>query len=111
MQSLTLECAAITPGHALHTAQERKLAAYSEECHLEGVNFFPPVLESLEGWGQDLIDIVKAIGQLQAQQLGSHSLEAIHHPAPKILISIWKGNATLWTTHQHLYLASFDRIL
>ena len=35
------------------------------------------------GWAQDLIHIMKAIGRLQAQCLGSLSLEAIHHLAQK----------------------------
>ena len=81
MQSLTLEHAALTPGHALHIAEERKLAVHGEECHLEEVNFIPLVLESLGGWGQDLIDVVKTTGRLQGQRLGSDSLEAIHHLA------------------------------
>ena len=111
MQSLTLERAATTPGYALHIAEERKLAAHAEECRSAGVNFIPLVLESLGGWGQDLTDVVKAIGRLQAQRLGSFPSEAIHHLAQKISISLWRGNATLWTTRQHSYPASVDGIL
>ena len=81
MQSLTLKSAAITPGHALYITEERKLVARGEECHLEGVNFIPLVLECLWSWGEDLIDIVKSIGRLQAQQLGSDPLKAIQHVA------------------------------
>lgn len=56
MQSLTLEHAAITPGYALHFAEERELAAHGEESHLEGVNFILLALEFFGGWGRDLID-------------------------------------------------------
>ena len=88
MQSLTLEGAATTPGHALGIAEERKLAAHVEDCCSVGVNFIPLVLESLGGWGQDLINIVKAIGRLQVQHLGSLSSEAIHCLMQKISISL-----------------------
>ena len=111
MQSLTLEDATTTAGHALGIAEQRKLAAHAGDCHSVGVNFIPLVLESLGGWGQDLIDIVKAIGCLQAQHLGSLSSEAIHHLAQKVSISLWRGNSPLWTTCQQLYPASFDGLL
>ena len=85
MQSLTLECAAITPGHALRIAEERKLVSHGEECRLAGVSFIPLVLECSGGWGQDLIDVVKSNGRLQAQQVGSDSLVAIQYLAKKKL--------------------------
>ena len=81
MQLLTLENAATIPGHALRSAEERNLAAHAEDCCSVGVNFIPLILESLGGWGQNLIDIVKAIGHLQAQCLGSLSSKAIHAPS------------------------------
>ena len=95
IQSLTLEGAATTPGHALGIAEERKSAAHIEDCHSIGVNFISLVQESLGDWGQELVDIVKAIGHLQAQRLESLSSKAIHHLAQKISISLQRGNATL----------------
>ena len=67
MKLLTLERAAITPGHALRITEERKLASHGEECRLEEVNFIPLLLDFLRGWGQDLIDVVEASGHLQVQ--------------------------------------------
>ena len=101
MQLLTLEHASITPGHALHVTEKRKLAAHGEECRLEEVNFIPLVLDFLRGWGQDLIDVVEASGHLQVQRHGSYPSEAIHHLAQKISISLRRGNATLLTARLH----------
>ena len=81
MRSFTLEGGATPPGHALGIAEERKLAVHAEDCRSMGVNFIPLVLESLEGWGQDLIDIVKTIGRLQAQCLD---------PFPRRQSTIWR---------------------
>ena len=92
-------------------AEETKLAAHGEECWLEGVNFIPPVLESLGGWGQDLIDVVKAIGCLQARRLGCGLVGGYPLLAQKISSSLLKVNATLWTTPQHPYPTSVDGIL
>ena len=54
---------------------------------------------------------VKGIGCLEAQRLGSLSLEAIHHLARWISSSLSRGNAPYWTTHQMLYPASVDGLV
>ena len=57
-------------------------------------------MESVGGWGQDLIETVKSLGRLQAQRLGSESAEATRHLAQKVSIFLWNGNAALWTAQQ-----------
>lgn len=111
MQSLTLQHSTITPGHAMHITVEKKLAAYDEECCLDGVNFMHSTGFGVFGdWGQDLINPVKAFGHLQVQLLGSHPSKAIQHLAWKYFFSLWNGKATLLTTRQRSCTASVDGI-
>ena len=83
MQPLTVKGAASTSGYALGVAEERKLAAHAEDCRAAGVHFVPLALESVGGWGRDLIETVKSFGNLQAQHLGSELAEAIRHLAQR----------------------------
>ena len=89
MQPLTLKGAASTSGYALEVAEERKMAAHAEDCRAAGVHFIPLVLESVGGWGWDLIKTVKSLGRLQAQRLGSEPAEAIRHLAQRVSISLF----------------------
>ena len=73
-----------------------------------GVHFIPLVLDSVRGWGQDLIETVKSLGRLQAQHLGSELAEATCHLAQKVSISLWRGNAALCTAQQPSVLAVVD---
>ena len=52
-------------------AEERKMAAHAEGSGAVGVDFIPLVLESVGGWGRDLIETVKSLRRLHAQHLGS----------------------------------------
>ena len=108
-QPLTLKGAASTSGYALGVAEERKMAAHAEDCRAAGVNFIPLVLESVGGCGRDLIETVKSLERLQAQRLGSEPAEAICHLAQRV--SIWRGNAALWTGQQPSVLAVADGLL
>ena len=92
MQPLTLEGATTTPGHALAIAEERKLAAHmhAEDCCLVRVNFIPLVMESLGGWAQDPVDIVKVIGRLLMCIYGHNVLDPFH----------WR-QSTIWHKKYH----------
>ena len=99
MHPLTLKEAASTFGYALGVAEERKMAAHAKDCRAVGVEFIPLVLESIGGWGQDLVETIKSLGRLQAHRLGSAQAEAIRHLAQRVSISLWRGNAALWSAH------------
>ena len=111
MQPLTLKGAAFTPGYALGVAEECKMTAHAEDSRAAGVYFGPLVLEMVGGWGWDLIEMVKSLGRLQAQHLGSEPAEATRHLAQKVSISLWRGNAALWTAWQPSVLAIVDGLL
>ena len=65
MQQQTLVGASTTPGHALRVGEERKMAAHAGPCRAAGVTFIPLVVESLGGWSEEAIYIIKSIGRLQ----------------------------------------------
>ena len=103
--------AASTPVYALGVAEERKMVVHAEDCQAAGVHFAPLVLETVGGCGQDLIEMVKSLGRLQAQRLGSEPAEATRHLAQKVSISLGRGNAALWTVRQPSVLAVVDGLL
>ena len=110
MQSLTSEHAAITPGHALRIAEERKLAAHGEECLLEGVNFIPLVLESLGGLGpgphrQCEIHWPSAVTATWIPLLGGYPPSGANNVDFPL-----QRKCHPWTTRQHSYPASLDSI-
>ena len=111
MQPLTLKGAASTPGYALGVAEERKIAAHAEDCQAAGVHFIPLVMETVGGWGRDLIETVKSLWRLQAQRLGSEPAKATRHLAQKVSISLWRGNAALWTARQPSVPSVVDGLL
>ena len=76
------------------------MTAHAEDCRAVGVHFVPLVLETVGGWGQDLIEMVRSLGRLQAQHWGSEPAEATCHLAQKVSITLWRGNAALWTAWQ-----------
>ena len=59
LQNLTVEGAAKTQGHALSIGRERKLAAHSQACHSVGVSFVPLVVETLGGWCEEAISVLR----------------------------------------------------
>ena len=100
MQQQTLVGASITPGHALHVGEERKMAAHASTCRAASIAFIPLVVETLGGWSQEAISAIKSIGRLQGQRLGIPPPETTRHLFQRLAIALWKGNASLWIRRQ-----------
>ncbi len=96
MQQQTMYGASTTPGYALRVGAERKMTAHAEDCRAIGVIFVPIVVESLGGWSQEAIQIIRSIGRLQGQRLGTSPADSTRHLFQRLAISLWKGNASLW---------------
>ena len=94
LQNLTVAGAASTQGHTLSVARERLFILWPVTQW--GVSFFPLVVESLGGWSDESIDIIKSIGRLQGQHLGISPNESTQHLFQRLAVSLWKGNAGLW---------------
>ena len=71
LQQLTVNGASVNQGHALSVGEERKLAAHAAPCRSVGVTFIPLIVESLGGWSPRAVDVIKNIGRLQGQRLGT----------------------------------------
>ena len=65
MQQLTIAGAAGSPGYALKVEEDKKMAAYAEECHSAGILFISFVVEALGGWCEGATHTIRRIGWLQ----------------------------------------------
>ena len=95
LQQLTLQGAAITPGHALAVGENRKMSMHASQCLAVGVSFVP-LVESLGGWSDLAVKTLSSIGRLLGRQLGILPSDSVHHLFQRCAISLWRGNASLW---------------
>ena len=97
LQSLTLAGVASTQGHALRVGEERKMAAHYAACRFVGVVFIPLVVESLGGWSEEAVHNISRIGRLLGLWTGAPPSVSTCHLFQRLAISLWKGNATMWS--------------
>merc|ERR1711892_408983 len=94
---ITVAQAAITPGHALTTAYNRKMAQAGEACRREGIMFVPKPMETLRGWHEATTLQVKKIASAQARQTGEELSDVTRHlyqrMAAAVLLAM--GNAAM----------------
>ena len=105
MQQLTIAGAAGSPGNALKMGEDRKTAAHVEECHSAGILFTPLVVQALEGRCEGATHTIRRIGQLPGERLGIEPAESSRHLFRSLSVTLWRGNATLWTQRQPVHLA------
>ena len=79
LQAATVAEAAVTPGHALTFAYQRKLRGAAEDCRREGIAFLPLAVESLGGWHSAAEAKVKKLGAALARQSGQEEGEVLRH--------------------------------
>ena len=98
LQSATVTQAAITPGHALNTAYDRKMRKAGAACKAAGIEFLPLPAETLGGWHNNAVQQIKKLGSALARQQGKteqEEAETIHHLFQRLSVSLMKGNASL----------------
>jgi hypothetical protein len=95
LQERLVRQAAITPGHALTTAYNRKMDQSGEACRREGMIFVPMPMETLGGWHEQTVLQVKKLASAQARQTGEEQSEATRHLYQKLAVLLAKGNAAL----------------
>ena len=96
MQQSTLARSAITQGHALKVAADRKMTLHSSHCHQVGIHFLPLPVESLGGWSSLAISTLKDIAFHQATRLDIPPGPCIQHLFQRLSIGLWRGNASMW---------------
>ena len=88
LQSLTLAGAAASQGHALRVAEERKMAAHGAACQSVGVVFIPLVMETLEGWSDEVAHNISRIGRLLGQRSGAPPAATTRHLFQRLSIAL-----------------------
>ena len=95
LQAATVAEAAVTPGHALTFAYQRKLRGAAEDCRREGIAFLPLAVESLGGWHSAAEAEVKKLGAALARQSGQEEGEVLRHLWGRLGLLLQHGNAAI----------------
>ena len=101
LQQLYVNQSAVTPGHALVKAHERKLARHWEHCRTAGIVFQPLPLDTLGAWGESTIKEVKRMGSALARQTGGEEGEVIRHLVQRISVILMRINSNLILNRGH----------
>merc|ERR1719508_328337 len=89
------QAAVSTPGHALTRRYGEKMTKHGEGCTRAGMVFLPLPVETLGGWHDQTVSLVKRLGSALARQTGQEESEAIRHLAQRLSVLLAKGNAAL----------------
>ena len=95
LQQETVAGAAITPGHALKVAHDRKMAGAGEACAQQGIAFVPLAFESLGGLHAVAAAEVQKLGAALARHTGQEEGVAVHQLYCRLSILLQKGNAAI----------------
>ena len=109
LQSAEVSGAATTPGHALNTAQKRKLDKSWEECHRQGIEFIPIAVESLGAWHPTAVTEVAKLGSALARQNGDEESTTIQRLFQQLSVALMRGNAALLNNRRPTELHAQDR--
>ena len=95
LQSATVAGAAITPGHALNYAHDRKLRGAAEDCRKQGIAFLPMAVESLGGWHVAAVKEVKKLAAALARNTGQVEADVKRHIWGRLALLVQRGNAAI----------------
>ena len=95
LQAATVAEAAVTPGHALTFAYQRKLRGAAEDCRRESIAFLPLAVESLGGWHSAAEAEVKKLGAALARQSGQEEGEVLRQLWGRLRLLLQRGNAAI----------------
>ena len=101
LQQQYLHQSAVTPGHALVKAHDRKMATHWENCRAAGIVFQPLPLDTFGAWGESTIKEVKKIGSALARQTGGEEGEVMRHLVQRLSIILMRINANLMLNRGH----------
>ena len=88
--------AAVTAGHALSVAHQRKLDKSWESCRHQGIEFIPIAAESLGAWYSSAIAEIKKLGSVLARQSGENETVTVQQLFQQLSVSLMRGNAALF---------------
>ena len=94
-QQQALEKASVEPGYALTMRYDQKWRKYGELCRAEGIVFEPLPIETLGGWGDSAVRVLKKLGQALARASCQDEAEVTRHMFGRLSILLQKSNASL----------------
>ena len=95
LQRATVERAATTAGYATTFAFQRKMRGAGEACTRQGISLMPVVVESLGGWGEEAVRVVRRLAGALARHTGQDEDEVLKFQFGKIANSLQRGNSTI----------------
>ena len=95
LQRATVEGAATTAGHATTFAYQRKVRGAGEACTRQGISLMPVVVESLGGWGEEAVRVVKRLAGALARHTGQEEEDVQRHQFGKLGICLQRGNSVI----------------
>ena len=95
LQDSLVSQAAQASGHALAFAFNRKMRGMEEACERQGFSFLPLVCESLGGWGNEAIQVVKRLSSSLARQTSKSEAVIISHTWGKLGIILQRYNGQI----------------
>ena len=95
LQRATVERAATTAGYATTFAFQRKVRGAGEACTRQGISLMPVVVESLGGWGEEAVRVVKRLAGALARHTGQEEEDVQRHQFGKLGICLQRGNSVI----------------
>ena len=95
LQAAMVDQAAVTAGHGLSVAYNRKVTKAGEACRKACMVFIPVPMETLGGWHEQTVLQVKKLASAQARLTGGDQSEITRHLSQRLSILLQRGNAAL----------------
>ena len=87
--------AAITAGHATTFAYQRKVRNAGEACRRQGITLLPVVVESLGGWGEEAVRVVRRLAGALARHTGQEEKDVLRFQWGRLALSLQRDNAAI----------------
>ena len=100
LQAAMVNQAAVTAGHGLTVAYDRKMTKAGEECRRAGMVFIPMPMETLGGWHEKTEMQVKKLASALARHTGGEQSETTRHLCQRLSILLARGNSALILNRQ-----------
>ena len=94
-QQQALQRASEEPGYALKMRYDQKWRKYGELCRAEGIVFEPLPVETVGGWGDSAVIVLKKLGQALARASCQDEAEVVRHMFGRLSILLQKSNSSL----------------
>ena len=95
LQRATVAGAATTAGHPTTFAYQRKMRGAGEVCRRQGITLMPVVVESLGGWGEGAVRVVRRLAGALARHTGQEEKDVLWYQWGNMAISLQCGNAAI----------------